>query len=57
MKNFISEYAIYRKLSPYGYYRFCWIKMKNGGGIFSTIEFFDYELPKIDTSKIEIIQL
>ncbi|MBN4061696.1 hypothetical protein JYU20_00680 [Bacteroidales bacterium AH-315-I05] len=58
MKKFIEVFRRFRAIKPYGDYRLCWLPMyDNGEGIYSVMEFFDEELPKIDKKKIEILHL
>ena len=58
MKKFLERYKDYKRMkaSVFGdYYRLCWIPMKNGNGLWSVIEFFDDELPKLDKNKCEVV--
>lgn len=60
MKSFLEKYKDFKyiKNTVIGdYYRFCWIPLKDGKGIWSIIEFFDDELPKIDKNKVEVVCL
>lgn len=54
MEKFIEAYRHFKNIKSIGYYRFCWIPMSNGNGLWSCIEFFDDELEKIDKCKCEI---
>ena len=54
MKKFIEAYRHFINIKSIGDYRFCWIPMSNGNGLWSCIEFFDDELEKIDKCKCEI---
>lgn len=56
MEKFIKAYKAYINLKKYSpYYRFCWIPYDNCLGLYSSIEFFDDEINKIDKKKCEII--
>ncbi len=56
MHKFIKAYKDYIKVKQYGDYRFCWIPIdEKGNGIYSTIEFFDEEIEKIDIEKCELL--
>ena len=54
MKKLIEAYRHFKNIKSIGDYRFCWIPMSNGNGLWSCIEFFDDELEKIDKCKCEI---
>ena len=54
MEKFIESFKHFKKIKFMGDYRLCWIPMKNGNGLWSVIELFDEELPKIDKNKVEI---
>lgn len=58
MKKFINNYKHFRNIQALGDYRLCWIPMDNkGNGMYSVIEFFDEELDKIDSRKVELLIL
>ncbi len=60
MKKFIIEYRHFKTMKSIfsgGSYRFCWMPLKKGNGIFITMEFYDDELPKLDPNKVQILQL
>jgi len=60
MEKFLEAYKMFRDIKS-GWlgtsYRFCWIPFPNGSGMYTSIEFYDEELPKLDPNKIEILQL
>lgn len=56
MNSFIKAFAHFQTMKKYGDYRFVWVPMdKNGKGLWTFIEFFDYELEHVDPKKVEII--
>jgi hypothetical protein len=59
METFIQAYRHFKTMrsSIFGKsYRFCWIQLNNGNGVYSTIEFFDDEIAKIDINKVQIVE-
>jgi len=58
VNKFIESYRSFKNIKAiFSSYRFCWIPFKDGSGngIYSSIEFFDEEIAKLDNNKIQLI--
>jgi hypothetical protein len=59
METFIEAYRHFKAMRSIIFgqsYRFCWIPINNGNGLWQTIEFFDDEIAKIDINKVQIVE-
>lgn len=56
MKKFIKVFREFKSTRIFIHYRFCWIPIdEKGNGLYSVIEFFEYEKELIDKNKCEIL--